>query len=164
MTTPTLVTRDGRFAEYEIALTTNSAGGAHTAGDAVCGKVTLEDAILPRGSIADAAFIIRQITLHDLDKQDVDYDVIVFDADPDGTTFTANTALDVADADLPKVIGVVDVDTASLYSDNGVVHIKNPELLGVLSGTSLYLGITTTGTPTYTTTAALTLRVLIERL
>ncbi len=66
--------------------------------------------------------ILQALTLQDLDNQKAALEVYVFDANPSGTTFTNNSALDVADADLPKIIAcfsVAGTDYISL-ADNAV--------------------------------------------
>lgn len=53
--------------------------------------------------------ILQTIAIQDLGKQSGAIDVLVFDARPTATTFTDNTALTIAAADLPKLLGVVSI-------------------------------------------------------
>lgn len=71
--------------------------------------------------------IIHSVIIQDLSAQSGAIDLVIFDSNPTATTFTDNSALDIADADLPKVIGVISV-TASDYdsfSDNVVATVRN---------------------------------------
>ncbi len=74
--------------------------------------------------------ILHSLILQDLSKQSAATDMVIFDANPTATTFTDNSALDIADADLSKVIGVVSVasgDYAS-FNDNSVSTTKGISL------------------------------------
>jgi hypothetical protein len=66
--------------------------------------------------------IIQSITLADKAKQSVGIDLVFFKADPSATTFTDNSALTVADADLLNIVGVVSLTAADYYAfaDNSV--------------------------------------------
>ena len=51
--------------------------------------------------------ILQSACIQDLSKQDGAIDVVFFDSNPSATTFTNNVALDINDADRPKIIGSV---------------------------------------------------------
>jgi hypothetical protein len=75
--------------------------------------------------------VLHSIIVQDLSNQSGAIDLVIFDSNPTATTFTDNGALDIADADLPKVIGVVSVtstDYAS-FADSSVATITNLGLL-----------------------------------
>jgi len=78
--------------------------------------------------------ILQSIVLGDLAIQDGGIDVVIFNSEPSSTTFTDNSALDIADADIPKIIDVVTIVSSDYkdFVDNSVavkttigVPIKN---------------------------------------
>lgn len=66
--------------------------------------------------------VLQSIVVQDLSKQDGAIDVVVFDSLPTATIFTNNSALDIGDADLTKVIGVVSIVAGDYddFADNSV--------------------------------------------
>jgi len=60
--------------------------------------------------------ILQSVCIQDLSKQDGAIDLVFFDSNPSATTFTNNAALDINDADLPKIIGSVSIESTD-YSD-----------------------------------------------
>lgn len=120
---------------------------AYAAGDLVGAKLTLAEAY----PIEAKEPYLHSITVQDLDKQNVELDFVFFDSDPSGTTFTNNSALDVADADLPKILGFATI-TASDYcdfADSSVGSIGNIGLACKPTVNTLYCAIVSRGTPTY---------------
>jgi len=74
--------------------------------------------------------ILHSVVVQDLSAQSGAIDLVVFDSNPTATTFTDNSALDIADADLPKVIGIVSIvstDYAS-FADSSVAVLTNAGL------------------------------------
>ena len=154
-----------RFTERKIisqALTTSLS--AYTAFDNVGGKLTFSDTIpihIGSGAIVGAR-------VFDLDSQIVPYELFLFDQDPSATTFTDNAAIDVADADLPKIAGIISFATSTRFSfaDNSLHYVDGlyipikaqPEV------TTFYAALRTgtAGTPTYTSTSALTVELFME--
>ena len=71
--------------------------------------------------------VLHSIIVQDLSAQSGAIDIVIFDSNPTATTFTDNAPLDIADADLPKVIGVISI-TASDYdsfADSVVATVRN---------------------------------------
>lgn len=118
---------------------------AYTAGDLVGGKLTLAD-VYPVGP--QEPFLVS-ITVQDLTKQNAALDFVIFDSDPAATTFTNNAALDVADADLPKILGYVSLTDYSSFNDNSVGSVTNIGMSVKPTGSALYAAIVARGTPTY---------------
>ena len=109
--------------------------------------------------------IIESVEIIDLAKNTVDVDVVIFDANPSGTTFTNNAAFDIADADLPNVVCVIPVTSHFDFNDNGISIAKNvgcPFRLAQGS-TSLYAALVIRATATYATAADISLRVGIRQ-
>src|SRR4051812_1176333 len=61
---------------------------------------------------------VLSVLLVDEAKQSADIDLVLFSSDPTGTTFTNNAALDVADADMDKICGVITFRTADWFGFN----------------------------------------------
>jgi hypothetical protein len=147
-----------RILDIEVALVTEAA--AFATGDLVADKITFANV----GERALDAVRIVGCVLKDLAAQDHDYDLILFDADPIGTTFTKNAALDIADTDLPKVCAILNIDTPFMSADNGSLR-GEPDMPApfVLAGTSLYGALISRGSPTYAAITDLSLRLVFER-
>ena len=115
-------------------------------GDLVGTKITLTDIIPNR-----KGGILQTIVLHDLDAQDASLLFIIWDLDPASTTFTNNSVLDIADADLPNVIAKVRISNLDYddFSDNSIGEVDNLSI--PLRGAKLYAALVSDGaTPTYT--------------
>jgi len=159
------------------ATPTIEASSAYSAGDSIGAAVislagaTAETGGLTAAEVREAAGwgtgnethggMIQSVILTDLGKQSAEIDVVFFDADPSQTTFTDNAALDVDDADLLNIVGVAAVTTWKDFSDNSVGQTLNLAIPFVLEdgGNTLYAALVSRGTPTYASTADLTLRV-----
>lgn len=134
---------------------------AYTTGDLIGTKLTLAGS----GNESLGSGFIESVEITDLDKETVDIDVVIFDADPSGTTFTDNAAFDPADADLVNIVCVIPVTSHFDFNDNGVSIVKNvgcPYKLAVGS-TSLYAALVSRASVTYTSAADLKLRVGIKQ-
>jgi len=85
--------------------------------------------------------------------QNAAFDIIFFDSNPTATTFTDNSAIDIADADLPKVIGVVNVGAGDYdaSADSSVATTLGQQIvLQNASGTNkVWIALISRGTPTY---------------
>ena len=115
-------------------------------GDLVGTKITLTDIIPNR-----KGGILQTVVLHDLDAQDASLLFIIWDLDPASTTFTNNSVLDIADADLPNVIAKVRISNLDYddFSDNSIGEVDNLSI--PLRGAKLYAALVSDGaTPTYT--------------
>lgn len=126
----------------------------YAAGDLIGGKLTFANA----ARVASGNGEIFSVLLADQAKQSIAIDLILFDSDPTGTTFTDQAALDIADADLTKIICVVPITTYAALNDNsiGFASVRFPFALA--SGTSLYGCLVSRGTPTFAAGADVTVR------
>lgn len=127
---------------------------AYTAGDAVGELMELpisRETGLP-------AFTVG-ITVIDLGAQEAALDVMFFDRSITDTT--DNDELDIADADLPYLLGIISVAATDYVSfkDNSAAYVEAVVGLRPNSGSSVYVKLKTEGTPTYTSTSDLGLRV-----
>lgn len=154
------IARSGELITIDVTPTIDT--NIYAAGDLVGGKLELPNAVAQAGG----GGIVRSVALADQAKQSDAIDVLFFDADPSGTTFTNNAALDIADADLPKLIGFQQITSYAELSDNsigrGEADRPLPFVLGA-GATSLYAALVARATPTFAAATDLVLRVTIER-
>ena len=94
---------------------------AYATGDVIGGKMTIPNAVLMDGGSG----ILQSIIACSKADLTVDMDVIIFSADPSGTTFTENGAIAVATADVAKVLGVVTLTTRSDLGTPVVAALRN---------------------------------------
>ena len=146
------------------ATPTIEASSAYSAGDSIgAAVISLAGATAGDGGTGSETHggMIQSVILTDLGKQSAEIDVVFFDVNPSNTTFTDNAALDVDDVDLLNIVGVAAVTTWKDFSDNSVGQILNLSIPFVLEdgGNTLYAALVSRGTPTYASTADLTLRV-----
>lgn len=121
----------------------------YSTGDLVGGLLTiLESAV---------GGLIQSVIITDLAKQNIAKDVVFFDTNPSNTTFTENATLDIDDADLLDVIGVVPVLDWFSFSDNSIGQALNLAIPFV--NTPLYAALVERGTANYASTSDLTIRI-----
>lgn len=145
-----------------VVLTPTITANAYSTGNLLGTKLTITTASRLTAGTGD----IVSVTLIDQAKQSIAVDVLFWNADPSGTTFTDRSALDIADADMLKLIGGVQIATTDYYafSDNSMACKTNIGLpFGPLaSGTSIYCCIVARGTATYAATSDIQLTVGIR--
>lgn len=91
--------------------------------------------------------------LADAAKQSLAADLVLFDQNPAGSTFTNNVAADIVAADLPKIVDVVNLATASYaaFAATSVVAARNVRIPIVTPASrTLYAALVSRGAPTYT--------------
>lgn len=130
---------------------------AYASGDLIDAKLTFSPAV--RGNVGTA--LIQSVQVFDIDAQAADLKVVFFEADPSSTVFTDSGAFDVADADLDKIVCVVDVVSHHSFNDNAVSTADNVGCPFDLTApsTSLYAAIVSQGTPTYSAATSLKIQV-----
>lgn len=125
-------------------------GAAYATGD-VLGNTSPIAIEVVRGK--NGTGILQSLIIQDLSKQSIALDMVVFDSNPTATTFTDNSALDIADADIDKVVGVVSVVASdyAAFNDNSVATKTGIGLLVQnFSGSSnLWVAFVSRGAPTY---------------
>ena len=141
------------------ATPTISAAGIYAAGEAVGGLLTFTGAV--DGTVLSGT--ITKVVIVDDDNEKSPLELVLFDR-----TFTAtadNAAFDPTDADMENCIGVVFITTAaySSFNDNSVATVVDQPLDIVLAGTSLFGQLITRGTPTYTATTDITVKLVIRQ-
>ena len=140
---------------------TITAGGAYASGDLIGGKITLSNAV--RSGVQTGT--IKGIVIVDDDEESGAVDLIFFDTNPSGTTFTNDVEFDIADADLENCIGGVSISTYMVFKDNAVASLFTTEIPFRLpeATTSLYAALVSRDTKTYTAATDLSVRVCIVR-
>lgn len=117
------------------------------------------------GTAATAPFLsgtITDVVITDLQAQAANIDVVFFNADPGNICASINSAADIDDDDLAKVIGVVHVTDHVSLNDNSVSQALNQNIhYALASGTTLYYGLISRGTPTYGTASDLVIKVKV---
>ena len=100
-------------------------GAAYGTGDVLGDQSPIEIKNFVR--FAGGTALIQSLVINDLSNQSGAIDIVVFDSQPTATTFTDNSALDIADADLTKVIAVVSITSANYkaFADNCVAILSN---------------------------------------
>ena len=127
-----------------VAVTANT----YATGQCMGAKLTLTDA----GRINSGNVYLQSVVVQDLSAQSSALDVIIFNANPAATTFTNNAALDIADADLPKIAAVVSVGASDYkaFADSVVAQPDfNPRMITTDSAADLYAVLVCRGAPTY---------------
>lgn len=129
---------------------------AYATGELIGGKLTLANAT------ASSTFtgIISNVVIIDKDKEGADLDVVFFDTNPTATTFTDQAAFDPDDVDLLNIICTVSVTTDVSFSDNGMSYANNVNCpFRTTDNSTIYAAIVSRGSPTYTSSSDLLLRV-----
>lgn len=129
-------------------------GAAYATGDVIGDLSPITADVFRMEGVANvpASGVLQSIIVKDLSKQSLAIDVVIFDANPSSTTFTDNSALDIADADIDKVIGVVSIVAAdyAAFNDSSVATKTGIGLpMAVASGTKIWFCLVSRGAPTY---------------
>lgn len=139
---------------------TGSTSPAYASGDAVGGKLTLTDVVANQTAWAE---IVHVAICSDV-LSAVPFDVIFFDADPAATTFTDNGALDIAKADLPKVIGVAHCSDVTALSGASIHQTTNLSLVfRAAVGTRIFAAIVIRGAITLAATDDISIQIRIRQ-
>lgn len=134
---------------------------AYSSGNAVGGLMTFANMANRDGY----GGIVQTVIVRDKAGQNVNYDLILFDANPTNTTVTDKAAVAVNTADLSKIIGVVQLSGIVLgaASTMGVLTAAGVGLAYRISSNSnsnLYGILVTRGAPTYASTSDVTVDVV----
>lgn len=122
---------------FIVKTTPTVTAGAYTAGDCFGAKQTIAAA----ARVSGGGGTIRAVSMFDEGANILasDIEVIFFDSDPSGSTFSDNAALAIVDADGPKIMGSVILSNRRDTGDGGFLYERNLDIPYVCSGsTSLY--------------------------
>lgn len=142
----------------------------YATGDLVGEKLTFANAV----PVSGGSCYVRGATIRDQafnPPGNSAYDLVIFNSDPTGTTFTDNAPLDIADADMAKILtvirfgGVGGVDHFP-FVDN-VINVAATDQLGdllIASGsTSLFGAVVARAAPTYAAITDVFVALLLEQ-
>jgi hypothetical protein len=143
----------------DVVQTPTITAGAYSANDAVGGKLTFD--VLGGQYIGG---IVKTIVITDKEKQDAEFDLILFNQD--FTPTADNAAFDPSDTDLLNCIGLANIASTDYltFVDNSAA-IKGGLSISIKSEDSdgkIYGQLVTRGTPTYTSTSDLQVRLIVE--
>ena len=144
----------------DIAQTPTITAGAYAAGDVVGGLLTFAQA----ASIYKGEGKIVKVVVIDDGGQDENLILHLFDR-----TFTAdadNAAWDPSDADMQNCIGHIEIPAANYMpgANNSQATVEADFAFDLAAvGTSLFGQLECVGTPTYTATDDLTIKITVER-
>ena len=113
--------------------------------------------------LVESSGIIQAVIVTDLAAQGANLDIYFFDRELTNTTFTDNGSWDISDIDLLTLIGVgaiTDWRTLNSNSNGQLLNLGIPFVIPA-GATTLFAVMVSRGTPTYTTSLDLTLRVAI---
>ena len=135
---------------------------AYAAGDNIGGKLTFN---IPNfGAGLATGFVLKSVVVTDLSGQAAALDLLLFDEDPSGSTFTDNAAQAIADADLVKSVGFVQITSYAALATSaigrGEINRDIPIIAG--AGAQLFGAVVARGTPTYVSVVDLRVRLGLE--
>lgn len=143
-----------------VTVTPTVTAASYSSGQCVGGLMTFASAARAGGP---GSGLVQSATITDISGQDSAIDVIVFNANPSSSTFTDHATCTVNNADLGKVVGVVNVSDCHLLgaSAPGVCQGQQQAMPFSLGGgnTTLYAVNFARGTPTYTGTTNISVRI-----
>lgn len=140
----------------KVTLTPTVDTNIYASGDNVGGKMTFLS-VLNRG----VSGIIRGCTISDAAQQSSDMDLVLFEGSPSATTFTDNVALDIADADLPKIITVLNFTSYDAFVDNSYATLDGLSI-PYNKNKTLYGALISRGTPTYVAATDIDVTLTVE--
>lgn len=138
--------------------TLDTSSNGYTDGQLLGGKLSFASAVLNSGGGLE---ILQAILCDKSGAADnhIDIDLILFDSDPTGTTFTDSADFTVAVADLAKIIGVVRFSDWADFAASAVAQCNLRMAVKLASGTTLYGALVCRGTRGFTGSSDLVLRI-----
>ena len=132
--------------------------GAYASGDTLADILEVTNAV---GTTAGTA-TIQEITLIDTDDQGQPLDLIFYDSTV--TLSAKNAAWSISTTDAKNSLGHISIDSADYKTFGSHKQATVPGTIGIqpASGTSIYLGVISRGTPTHTVNG-LTIKISILR-
>lgn len=140
---------------------------AYATGELIGGKLTFSNTF--RNGVGTS--FLTSVCMVDKAAQAVDFDLVLFDQNPSNTTFTDQAAFDIDDADLSKVVAVINLGSSSrfAFADNSVHYLGSLYL--PLRGTdsaggatrTLYGALVSRGTPTFAASTDVTIKLGISQ-
>ena len=144
-----------------------TAASAYAAKNVVGGTAAAGGAgLLSFGNVCKASQTIQINSVQVTDKSDnaVGYDLQLFSSNPTASTITDKVNMVVASADLPKLLPTISLDTSDHFSfstTNGQSSLTSLDSGGFVSttGGTLYGALITRGSPTYSSTSDISVKI-----
>ncbi len=131
---------------------TVSASPDYSTGDVIGAKLTFQPVVLAAGHDAT----IQAVTVQCKVANTAAMDLVLFNADPSASTFTDNAALSVDAADLPKIIGTINITKWTSLGTPSVGEGNNLAFPVELATTAAYGVLVARGTVNLASTSDLT--------
>lgn len=143
---------------YSTLTPTVSTSPAYTAKDNIGGLLTFTAVCYN-----STTFSVTSVQIIDKSDQAVAYDLQLFSANPSSSTFTDNAATTINTADTSKMLPVISLNSTDhfSYTGNGQSSLVSFDAAGFVTAPAgvLYGALVARGTPTYTGTSDITVRV-----
>lgn len=140
---------------------TITSGSAYASGNLLGTKMTVNTpsatTVIPPLSNMQGV-VLTAIGISDLSTQACPVHVVLFDQDPSGTTFTDRSALDIADADLLKIVAFVPLTAYTVFADNCYGYAGELSRPIPLRSGGLYACLVAQAAATYTSTTDITIK------
>lgn len=152
----------GNAGYVSLTATPTVTASAYAAGNCVGTLVTLAGAV----PVAGYSAVLRQVLVSFLANNQPSLDVLLFNANPTGTTFTDKSAVAVVAADLTKICGVLNISTANYALAAAATMSVGQAVVDlpfVLAATTLYAAFVARSAFTPTGTADFACKFLIKR-
>jgi hypothetical protein len=128
---------------------TVTASSAYASGNAVGGLITLAGINRATG----ASILVQSVLVTSKSAQTNPMDLLLFNANPTGSTCTDKTAVSIVAADAGKLVGVAHVTDWTSGGTASVGQMQQPPMGIAVPATTLYACLVTRGTPTWTATS-----------
>jgi hypothetical protein len=126
-----------------------TASSAYVSGNAVGGLITL--AGINRGT--GLSILVQSVLVTSKSAQTNPMDLLLFNANPTGSTCTDKTAVSIVAADAGKLVGVAHVTDWTSGGTASIGQMQQPPMGIAVPATTLYACLVTRGTPTWTSTS-----------
>lgn len=139
-----------QVSQASVAVTPTINTAAYASGDVLGALMTFEGLT---GTGGENTLQLFELNVLDIDAQQADIDLFVFNANPTASTFTNNAAFSINNADLPKLSTVISVRT---HYEKVSIATEVARLVTADSAGLLYAVAVIRSAKTYTTTTSVT--------
>lgn len=145
-----------------VTVTPTITVAAYSAGQCIGGLMTFNNAARANGP---GSGLVQSVEVTDLSGQDASTDLVLFNSNPTNSTFTDHATCTVNNLDVPKVAAVVNAADCHLLGATApgvcqALQLGDPIVLGS-SNTTLWGVLISRGTPAYTATTNISVRVAV---
>ena len=132
---------------------------AYSSGDAIAGLTTLSQAVRS----ADQSGLVEQLIIEDADAQSAAMDVLLFESAV--AAGTDNAAYALSKPDMKKLVGLIRVQAADyvIVGARSIARVSPAIHIQMNASQHLFAQIVSRGTPTYTASDSLQLRLVMNQ-